>query len=222
MTTEQLERLAENEETQHLEDLAEDMVARPTYGQYEGNYDETPEAGANGLYGLELNDGLTDLEMQFAERLAVLMRGVMIVHGQPGCGKGTYGSYIAWKGRRIFKNKKVILDYQPRILFDYGYDDNRYKYFNAELMMDEVDRMAQKADAPLPRTLEANLKAKDEEAARVLASTWAKTKGEVLMRDSIWELDELKRYLHNRHPNNRVGIQIGYIIAVWRHLDYFV
>jgi len=34
----------------------------------------------------------------------------------------------------------------------------------------------------------------------------------------VWELDELKRYLHNRHPNNRVGIQIGNLLTQWRHL----
>ena len=220
ITQEQKERQEENAESEHLEDLVEDVLNNPAFAEYEGNYDETPEAGANGLYGLELNDGLTDLEMQFAERLVTLMRGVMIVHGQPGCGKGTYGTYIAWKGRRIFKNKKVLLDSQPRRLFDYGYEDNRFKFFNADMMMDEVDRMAIKVEKSLRRDADVELKenSKEWETAKVLSQSWAKTRGEVLKRDSIWELDELKRYEHNRHPNNRIGIQIGYIVAVWRHL----
>jgi hypothetical protein len=222
ITQEQIERQEENEESVQIEDLMEDTEKeQPVYYQYEGHYDETPEPGINGLYGLELNDGLTDLEMQFAERLAFLCRGVMIVHGQPGCGKGTFGSYIGWKVRRIFKGKHVLLDYQPRRLFDYGYDDNRYKYVDADFMMDEVDRMAEKVSmslGKLRRDPDEELKGNEKETARILAQKWAKTKGEVLMRDSVWELDELKRYLHNRHPNNRVGIQIGYIVAVWRHL----
>ena len=133
ITQEQKERIEESLDTEHIEELAEDSIK---YGEYEGLYDETPEPGANGLYGLELNDGLTDLEMQFAERLAFLCRGVMIVHGQPGCGKGTFGTYLAWKIRRIFKGKRVLLDYMPKKLFDYDYDNNRYKYFNADMMMD--------------------------------------------------------------------------------------
>jgi hypothetical protein len=216
ISQEQREKLAENQETEHLEDLIADTTK---YGQYEGLYDETPEPGANGLYGLELNDGLTDLEMQFAERLAALARGVMVVHGNPGCGKGTFSAYIGWKIRRIFKGKRVLLDYMPKPLFDYSYDDNRYKFFNVDFMMDEVDRMADRAGKSIKRDADEELTGKEKEMARLMAQKWAYSKqAEVLMKDSVWELDELKRYLHNRHPNNRVGIQISNILTQWRHL----
>lgn len=217
MINDRAERQEEKDNTDDIERLMEDTEKNP-FASYEGEYDETPEPGVNGLYGLVLNDGLTDLEMQFAERLAFLNRGVMIVHGQPGCGKGVFGNYIGWKSRRIFADKKVILDFRPRKLFDYGYDNNRYKFFDAELMMDEVDRMAMQVDKKLTRDADEELRGKDAEQARNLAEKWAKTRGEVLMKDSVWELDELKRYLHNRRPNNRVGMQISAILAVWRHL----
>lgn len=213
---EQQDRDEEKQETEHIESLIEDVK----YGDYEGFYDETPEPGVNGLYGLELNEGLTDLEIAFAERLAYMCRGVMIVHGKPGCGKGVFGAYIGWKMRRIFKSKRVLLDYMPKPVFDYGYDNNRYKYFNAQFMIDEIDRMAEKSGGKtLKKEAEEELRGADKDIAHELATKWVHSKrAEVLMKDAVWELDELKRYLHNRHPNNRIGIQIGNILGIWRHL----
>ena len=225
ITSEHRERFEENFETEPLEELAADAKAhpiiddRPAFGEYEGHYDESPEAGEDGLYGQQLNDGLTDMEMSFASRLSFLCRGVMIVHGRPGCGKGTFGAYMAWKIRRFF-GKRVILDYEAKPIFDYGYETNRFKFFTAETMMDEVDRMALKAETtsqPIKRDME-TLKGADKEKVDRLSESWAKTRGTVLMKDSVWELDELKRYLHNRHAFNRVGIQIGHILSQWRHL----
>jgi hypothetical protein len=217
-TTEQLERQEENEESEQLEDLAEDIVKNP-FSKYEGHYDESPEAGEDGLYGLRLADGLTDLEMQFAERLATISRGVMITHGNMGCGKGVFATYISWKMRRIF-SRRVILDYEARRTFDYGFDNNRFKFFGVEMMMDEVDRMADKAEdrKGLTRDVEAQLHGIEKEAAQLLAQKWADSQGKVLMNDAVWVLDELKRYLHNRRPNNRVGMQISAILTQWRHL----
>lgn len=184
-------------------------------------YDETPEAGVNGLYGLELNDGLTEAEMLIAPRYALLCRGVMIVHGQPGCGKGVFGAYMAWKLRRMFAQKKALLDYKPRKLFDYGYEQNRYVLFNAEFMMREVNKMAVKAGGKKYTDPDANLDKDDKIKIDSIARDWRKTH-EVLLMHGIQELDELKRYLHNRNPNNPMGKMISNIVSVWRHLDLLV
>jgi hypothetical protein len=218
ITLEQQERREENEESEQLEDLAED-IGRGKFAKYEGHYDESPEAGEDGLYGLRLADGLTDLEMQFAERLATISRGVMITHGNMGCGKGVFATYVSWKMRRIFSGRRVILDYEARKTFDYGYDRNRFKYFGMDMMMDEVDRMADMADNNISRDPELKpLHGIEKETAEILAQKWADTNGKVLMNDAVWVLDELKRYLHNRKPNNRVGMQISAILTQWRHL----
>ena len=220
MTTEQKERQEENEDTQELEDLAEDIEKHPSFTKYEGHYDDSPEAGEDGLYGLHLADGLTDLEMQFAERLATISRGVMITHGNMGSGKGVFATYISWKMRRIFTGRRVILDYEARRTFDYGFENNRFKYFGMGMMMDEVDRMADMAeDRNANRDEELKpLHGIEKETAEILAQKWADSNGAVLMENAIWVLDELKRYLHNRKPNNRVGMQISAILTQWRHL----
>lgn len=215
MTAEQKDLREEDEATEQLEGLSEPVK----YGKYEGHYDDTPEAGAEGLYGLELNDGLTEAEIQFAERLASLCRGVMVVHAPMGGGKGTFGAYMAWKIRRIFKGKRVLLDWMPRPLFDYSYERNRYKFFNTDLMMDEVERMADMAGVSLVHDADKKLTGKEKDIAEEMSQKWAySNQAQVLMENSVWELDELKRYLHNRHPNNRVGMQISNILTQWRHL----
>ena len=200
VTSEQKERNQEIQDVESVEDL----------------YDETPEAGVNGLYGLELNDGLTELEMLIAPRYALLSRGVMIVHGNPGCGKGVFGAYIAWKLRRFFKDKKVLLDYKPRRVFDYSYDANRYTLFDADFMMREIGKMAAKVDG---KKVEADEKLEGDELKSFdkLAKDW-RLKNEIMFMNAIWEMDELKRYLHNRNPHNRLGKMSSNVVSVWRHL----
>jgi hypothetical protein len=185
------------------------------------NYDTTPDAGVDGLYGMELNDGLTESEMMFASRLALLSRGVMIVHGTPGCGKGVFANYLTWKIRRIFKGRKVILDYHPKPPFDYGYyKSNPYKYFDGTVMMQEIRKMAVEAGDRVEEddTGEAELKKKDEKTKfEQIAKDWSKSH-ETVLKNAIQVQDELKRIFHNRRPNNKLGMMESNIVSVWRHL----
>jgi hypothetical protein len=211
VTQEQKDIQEQRDEAEQLGELAEESI-----------YDDTPEAGVDGLYGLKPNDGLLMSEMVMASSLALLSRGVMIVHGKPGCGKGVFGAYMGWKLRRFFKNKKVMLDYLPRRIFDYGRED-KYLYFSPQFMMNEIDKMAVELNVNLKQTLEpeTKLNKKDSDTVSYLAKKW-REKNERLLKSGVLELDELKRYLYNRNPNNKLGKMIGNVVSVWRHLDLLV
>jgi len=187
----------------------------------EDKYDDTPEPGANGLYGLELNDGLTEAEMKVASFYALLSRGVMIVHGNPGCGKGVFGTFIAWKLRRFFKSKRVLLDYSPRRLFDYGYYNNQYEMFNADVMMKEIKKMGDTAGKVINSGEDADLKDTELADVKDLTKKWAND-NKLKFVECILEWDELKRYFHNRRPHNPLGVMGSNIISVWRHLGMLV
>jgi len=222
--TERLERSERQQQLRDIEQLAELPIVEPDFGADDNNYSLTPDRGVNGLYGLELNEGLTDSEVRMAEVLAPFARGVMIVHGQPGCGKGVFGAYVGWQMRRLFKKggkpKNILLDYQPKKWFDYGYSDNRFKMFDAEFMTAQIDTMASKIGKQTKKTEEAELNEEEIKDLRAVTTDWAKKT--VLFIFSVMELDELKRYCHNRRPHNPFGIMIGNIISVWRHLDMLI
>jgi hypothetical protein len=220
-----LEAQERKKELENIEQLKELPIVEPDFGESDEMYSMIPDRGSNGLYGLELNEGLTDSEVTMAEFLAPFIRGVMIVHGQPGCGKGVVGTYLAWQGRRLFKKndklKNILLDYKPKKWFDYSYNsDNRFKLFDAEFMINQINIMAEKIGANIKKTEEIDLNEDEISSLTNATKSWAKKS--VLFDFSILELDELKRYCHNRRPHNPFGIMIGNIVSVWRHLDMLV
>lgn len=192
-------------------------------------YDETPEAGADGLYGLELNEGLTLEEQAKASKYALMSRGHMLVTGQPGSGKGVFGTSLAWTNRRLFRGKKVFLDFKPRALFDLGQDSNRYHLFNSEFMQNEIKKMA--IQSGTEKILDENIASKNKkvsvkdktksEGLSLLAKEWRK-KNEVLLRSGVLALDEFKRYCYNREPFSIENKVIGSLNSVWRHLDLLI
>lgn len=183
-------------------------------------YDITPEAGEDGLYGLGLNDGLTKEELELAKIYAPLSRGMMIVCGQPGMGKGVFAAHLAWQLRRMFKNKRVLLDYKPKPLFDLGRDLDRYVFFDDEFLLNQMKNIAiesgVKIDDEEEKTSKKNKKNTEEVAKKVLE------KNKTLLQNGIWEMDEFKRYMYNRRPTAMINMQTGMIISFWRHLDLLI
>jgi len=187
-------------------------------------YDDTPEPGDDKLYGLQLNEGLTDAEMVMAQTLANICRGVMIVHGKEGCGKGVLANYLSWKLRRIFKGKKILLDFKPKAIFDYGYENNRYIHFDSRFMLRQIQNMARsigdntfelsEEDDEINKKLEAKLS--------VLNKEWVEKAKTVLLLDCIQVLDELKRYCYNRKPMSTFGTTILAELDIWRHLGALI
>ena len=185
-------------------------------------YDNTPLAGKDGLYGLELNDGLTEEEIKLAPMYAVFRAGMLIVTGTPGAGKGVFSNHLTWKNRRLFKNKKVLLDYLPKATFDYGYEKEPFFLFNWDFLQTQIKSMAvQSGTVVLDKGEKEELKGEAKDAYALAVQAWRK-KNEVLMHNCIMVLDEFKRYVHNRQPTAKINITFGNIISVWRHLNMLI
>lgn len=190
-------------------------------------YDSTPSAGRDGLYGLELNDGLTEEEMKIAPMYALFRNGLLIVTGDCGSGKGVFSNHLSWRTRRFFRNRKVLLDYLPKPTFDYGFEPNPFFLFNWEFLQSQISSMAVQSGTV---KLQTNIKTIDEkeklsgdakEAYALAVEQWRK-KNEVLMQNCVMVLDEFKRYVHNRQPTSKINITFGNIISVWRHLNMLI
>jgi hypothetical protein len=201
-------------------------------------YDDTPEAGQDGLYGLELNDGLTYEEILKAPEYALMTRGHMLVTGQPGSGKGVFGDMIAWTVRRLFANKKALLDYKPKPAFDLGYEYNRYNFFDPVFIAMEIKKMAKASglknlisnDDEEESELTNKNKRRSKKQAELeeidnqnisIATKWRQD-NEVKLSKAVMVLDEFKKYCHNRNPHSLLNKTMGSIISVWRHLDLLI
>lgn len=183
------------------------------------HYDTEDMSG--GLYDVELNEGLSEAEIKEAEafeRLG-LTRGVMLVTGAPGAGKGLFGTVLAWKIRRYFKGKRCLLDYKPKPLFDADVIEP-YTLFNGDFLMSQVKNMAEAVEVSVDS--EAALNKQQADKAAKIAQSWIEDQGAVLLQNGVLALDELKRYFHNRRPMNTLGIIMGYIVTIWRHLDLLI
>jgi hypothetical protein len=219
-----IEQLIDNlEETGSIEVQEEPVAPVYTFEQLEdANYDEMGDK--DGLYDFQLNEGLEEWEVKEALRLSTISRGIMLVTGAPGGGKGLFANWLAWKLRHYFKGKKVFLDYKPRKLFDmYAPPDNKYHLFNSQFMSEQLKAMAQVAGTNLT-TEKSDEELKGKALKKAVADTTSLAKGwveknQLLLRNGVMVLDEFKRYFHNRRPHNPYGILLGNVITVWRHLD---
>ena len=222
-----IDELNSSEIEQELEELETWGIAQPTYSEEELSDQMYDEAGdRDHLYDNPLNEGLTEEEVKDAKLLesAGLLRGIMLVTGQAGCGKGLFSNTLAWKLRRYFKNRRVLMDYRPRKVFDmYAPPDNKYFLFNSEFMMSQLRAMAIGSGVEITKEdSDKVLKGKKLKAAvddtGMVAKEWV-ARNEVMLVGAIMLLDEFKRYFHNRRPHNPYGVLLGHVINVWRHLD---
>ncbi|KKN39296.1 hypothetical protein LCGC14_0744890 [marine sediment metagenome] len=177
-------------------------------------YDDSPEPEE--LYTMELNLGLSDWEIEDAVKLENLMRGHMIVTGEIGSGKGLFANLHGFKMKRYYSGKKALLDYRPRRLF------GAYVPFTEEVLKNELRKMT---DVSLGIDNESKSKAAQSfsaQAVKKAAKLWLAKDGLVLLQNSVIILDEYWRYFHNRQPFNPMGIVLGGIVKIWRHLDALI
>lgn len=220
-----IDAVRELEIEEESEELATWQINEPTYYAEQLSDNLYDEAGAkDNLYDSPLNAGLEDWEIAEAEKLETLSRGLMLVTGKPGGGKGLFGNTLAWKLRRYYKNRRVLLDYRPRKAFDmFAPEDNKYFLFNSPFMQEQLAAMAKAAGTDITdETVDKKLKGKQLDkialSTNELAEQWTK-RNEVMLLGGVMVLDEFKRYFHNRRPHNPYGILLGHIVAQWRHLD---
>jgi len=174
-------------------------------------FDETPEYG-EGVYDFQLNPNLTAEEVEDALFWARFMRGIMLVDGPAGSGKGMVSNMIAWKMKRYF-NKTALLDYKPRRLFGI------YHPFNTQVLVEQLTRMSKYVSAGVK---ESRGGMQQSQILKDLAHEWVSKKGQVFLKNSVLVLDEVKRYMDKRRPFNPMGLVLDDIFDIWRHLDILI
>lgn len=161
----------------------------------------------------QLREGLSWKAKKEAEFLYSIARGVMLVTGQPGSGKDLFGISLAAMNKYYF-NRRILLDFLPRRAF------GEYTLFNAQVMMEEINRMAKAAG--VEKFEKGKDKKERDEIAEYLGKQWVEEEGEILLKGGFLYLSELRRYCYNRNPHNPFNKFIGSICSVWRHLDLLV
>lgn len=140
-------------------------------------------------------------------------RGLMLMFGMPGQGKGLVANMVA-KKLNLYLGKKVLRDDIPKRLF------GPYTLFNEDVLLDELERMSMIARG---EAVKKTMRSKNSITnAQNQISQWRTEKGDVLLKGSVLLLDEFWRYMHNRRPHNPMGILLGGIIKMWRHLDLMI
>lgn len=179
-------------------------------------YDEEQEYGDN-VYDFKLNPTLTAEEVEDALFWARLMRGIMLVTGSAGAGKGLFANMLAWKMGYYF-GKKILLDYKPRRLFGV------YHPFNEQVLVNQLSRMSNVAAVSVKKGIvESGGGRKSSELLENVAHEWIdSSNGQVFLKNSVLVLDEFKRYMYKRRPHNPMGITLGQIFDLWRHLDILI
>jgi len=170
-------------------------------------------ADENTTEDFPLRPDLTWKERKEAELLYTIARGVTLITGPPGSGKDLFGVSLCALNKYYF-NRRILLDFLPKKAF------GEYTLFNAQVMMQEINKMAKSAG--VEGYEESQDEKEKDEITTSLGQKWATGEGSTLLQDSILYLSELKRYCYNRNPHNRFNKFIGSICTIWRHLDLLI
>jgi len=160
-----------------------------------------------------LREGLGYRARKGAEFLYSIARGVMLVTGKPGSGKDLFGVALAAMNKYYF-DRRILLDFLPRRAF------GEYTLFNAKVMMQEINKMARLAG--VEGIEESNDNKEKDEFIDEASKKWVENEGEVLLKNGVLYLSELKRYCYNRNPHNPFNKLVGAICTQWRHLDLLI
>jgi len=187
----------------------------------ESLYDDSPDPYAQDGAFIKVMPGLSVTEKAEARFLYKYSKGLMIVSGDPGSGKGLFSNTFAWKMRRYF-GKPLMLDYRPRPLMDYN-APHRYIPFNVDMFVDEMGKMheASKGVDLQKRAIE-TASAIDETEVPINYDEWLKTRGKVRFQNAILLLDEFHRYMDKFRQTSNMNKYMGGLIRLWRHLDLLV
>lgn len=174
-------------------------------------YDDSDSVGINDIPITLTNP--TRAERREIKFLKTIYKGVMFVTGGPGQGKDLFGVVLSYLMKRYF-NRRVLLDFKPKRLF------GEYTYFNPQLMMSEISKMARLSgvegvdvDKPLS---DAQAKVFTEAAKEWIDDNV------LLFQNAVVYFSELKRYCYKRNPSNRINKFVGALNDQWRHLDMLV
>ena len=158
-----------------------------------------------------LREGLSWRLRRDAEIIRSIGRGTMLIHGDRGSGKDLFGIAVDYMNKYYF-NRPILLDFLPKKAF------GEYTLFNAQVMMQEINKMAKQAGVE-GITETKDQKEYDEFIEEAVVDWALEGVGYVLFKGAVIHLSELKRYCHNRNPMNRFNKFVGSLNTVLRHLD---
>ena len=136
-------------------------------------FDEQP--GYDDDAGIRFAEGLTLIERKRATIIYNLFNGLwgmILVKGQPGCGKDVFANYLQYKLKRWFPWKRILRDEKPRRLFG-EYDG----LFNERVIVNDLAKM---------RNTAKGLKITEVDVAmEEVADNWLKGTGYVILQNSL-------------------------------------
>lgn len=170
-------------------------------------YDESPGYEASKL---QLVEGLTDGEIEDATFWLPYMKGLMLVSGPPGSGKGLFGHMLTWKGKNYYQDKVAMLDTKPRRAF------GLYHPFTREVLIEQLRRIEEATGWKV-------MGEKDDEYAEVDSDVCLDDlqSDHIFLKNSVMLLDEFHTYM-DRRIRRPMGHALGDMFKIWRHLNMLV
>lgn len=183
---------------------------------------------------LTINPNLSEWEMEDALFWRDYARGIILINGSPGQGKGMLAHMLAFKFNRYF-GLQVVSDSRPRPLF--GELVGGYAPFSEEFLVDQMDRQTEVATGRIIRDYEIweceecgarrefkigkNGYHKCQECKGLMGlakepedivqphvtndGKWISSRGEVFIHRAVWLLDEFgSKYMNRRNPHRPI------------------
>lgn len=177
-------------------------------------YDEDP--GIDDLvFGGIVNPDLTDALKEQAAILEPIRRGLLVVSGPVGSGKGLISYNIMYKCKHFFPGLKVWLDERPRRLF------GPYIPYSAARLLVEYRKMGAEGTEYLYEKIDDMMVQKVEDENKILRS-WGIDTDACLLENAIMYFSEFWKHFYRRRPHRPEGEHIRPLFRFWRHLDLWI
>ena len=183
---------------------------------------------------LTINPNLSEWEMEDALFWRDYARGIILINGREGQGKGMLAHMMAFKFNRYY-GLQVVSDTHPRPLF--GELIGGYAPFSEGFLVDQMDRMTEVATGQIIRDYEIweceecgtrrefkigkNGHHKCQSCGGVMGlakepvdivkphitsdGKWISSRGEVFINNAVWILDEFgSKYMNRRNPHRPI------------------
>ena len=167
-----------------------------------------------GIYPINLQDNLTEKEIEEALFWYPFSRGLWLIIGPRGCGKDGLRTHIQELFRRVY-GRRAIMDDKPRELF------GDYIPFSLEMFDDQLKRIRYQTLVQSDRSGE-ELDIGECTDLKKLREEEKDYSGDIFLKNSTLHLGEFAKYHPRRNPNNPVTMTLCDFYGTLRHWDILV